>query len=266
MTAATHPDHAREAYDEFALHYDAFTADHNYDAWTSTLETLARRHGLRGRRMLDVACGTGKSFMPFLDRGYEVTACDVSPAMVRLARLKAGDRADVEVRDLRSLPALGKFDLVCCLDDALNYLLSPAEIARAMAGLRRNLAPGGVVVFDTNTLASYRTFFASLTVMPAPEQVVIWDGHASAGFGCGEVARATIDMLDRLRDGSWQRRRSVHYQRHYPRSVVEAALRDAGLRAAGVYGMRLDGSVTEAFAETDNSKAVYIARHDAHRR
>ena len=43
-----------------------------------------------GERVLDVACGTGKSFMPFLARGWDVTACDLSPAMLARAATVAG--------------------------------------------------------------------------------------------------------------------------------------------------------------------------------
>src|SRR3954466_120947 len=109
--------HARAAYEVFAPHYDEFTAHHDYDAWTRSLEGLARECGLRGRRLLDVACGTGKSFVPYLERGYEVCACDISPAMLELAAEKAADRARLEVCDMRALPRLGIFDFICCIDD-----------------------------------------------------------------------------------------------------------------------------------------------------
>src|SRR4051794_35557343 len=97
------------AYDAAADGYDLLTADWDYEPWAAAIERLARRQGLRGRRLLDVACGTGASFLPFLDRGYEVLACDASPEMARLAREKAGERAVVDVADMRSLPAYGEF-------------------------------------------------------------------------------------------------------------------------------------------------------------
>src|SRR5215213_6397598 len=95
-------DHALVAYEALAAHYDAFTAHHDYEAWTRDLEALAVRHGLTGRTLLDVACGTGKSFLPYLDRGYEVTACDIAPEMVELARLKAPG-VEPFVADMRDL-------------------------------------------------------------------------------------------------------------------------------------------------------------------
>jgi SAM-dependent methyltransferase len=252
--------HARETYDAFAPYYDEFTAHHDYESWTTTLEGLARACGLRGHRLLDVACGTGKSFLPYLDRGYEVMACDISPAMVELAASKAGDRARLEVCDMRTLPRLGEFDFVCCIDDAVNYVLEDDELESTFRGLARNLAPGGVVLFDVNSLATYRTFFASISVVVGEERVLVWDGHADSSFGEGDFARATVDAFNRSDDGTWWRDRAVHHQRHHPYATVHHALGAAGLDLVAVRGMRLEGTTTQTFDELTNSKAVYVAR------
>jgi len=257
---AVRDEHARVAYDAFAPHYDAFTAHHDYESWTTTLEGLARECGLRGRRLLDVACGTGKSFGPYLDRGYEICACDVSPAMVEIARRKTGGRARLEVCDMRELPDLGSFDFVCCIDDAINYVLTPADLVATLAGLARNLAPGGVVLFDVNSVITYRTFFASLSVVVGDDRVLVWEGHAGEDFAAGGLAQATLDALSRHEDGTWLRERSVHHQRHHPHSAIRSALRRAGLQPVAIRGMRLDGTMTDAFDELENSKAVYVAK------
>ena len=253
-------DHARETYDAFAAYYDEFTAHHDYDGWTTTLEGLARSCGMRGRRLLDVACGTGKSFLPYLDRGFEVAACDISQAMVDLAASKAGNRARLEVCDMRALPRLGEFDLVCCIDDAANYVLDYDELVSTFAGLARNLAPGGVVLFDVNSLTAYRTFFASMSVVVGEERVLVWDGHADESFDEGDLALATVEALNRREDGTWWRDRIVHRQRHHPCATVKRALDAAGLELRALRGMHLDGAMTETFAELENTKAVYVAQ------
>ena len=81
---------AEQAYEAIAPVYDDFTAHHDYELWLGNLLPKLRRHGLNGHRLLDVGCGTGKSFIPMLERGWKVTACDISPSMLELARAKAG--------------------------------------------------------------------------------------------------------------------------------------------------------------------------------
>jgi ubiquinone/menaquinone biosynthesis C-methylase UbiE len=72
-------------YDALAPHYDAFTAHPEYASWVRRLESLARRHGLNGRRALDLGCGTGASLLPLVELGYEVVGCDASAGMVEQA-------------------------------------------------------------------------------------------------------------------------------------------------------------------------------------
>ena len=253
---------ARATYDAFAPFYDEYTAHHRYDEWTATLERLARRAGLEGRRLLDVACGTGKSFLPFLERGYEVCACDVSPAMAALAAEKAAGRARVEVHDMRALPRLGEFDLVCCLDDAVNYLETEGDLVDAFTSLRRNLAPNGVVMFDANTLLAYRTYFASARVVQSPGRVLVWDGRTPEDLPAGGAARGELLALERGAEW-WSRTRLEDRQRHHASATVRSTLAAAGLPWVATYGMRLDGSVADGFDELASTKALYVARASA---
>jgi SAM-dependent methyltransferase len=231
-------------------------ADH--ERWCAVLEGLAIEAGLRGRRLLDVACGSGESFRPFLARGYSVTACDISPRMVALA---AGGRAEVLVEDMRSLPLLGQHDLITCLNDAINYLTEPGELAAALRGMARNLAPGGVLVFDANSVRTMRETFAGLVAWPEPDRVVIWRGTpASRDAGPGDLVTASVEVLTRRDGGDWERAVSVHAQRHHPEAVVRRALAGAGLRLVRVGGMPPGVDVRDdGFDELADLKAVYIA-------
>jgi SAM-dependent methyltransferase len=255
MTAAA--DHARRSYDAFASDYDAFTADHDYASWTADIERVARELGLRGRRLLDVACGTGKSFLPMLDRGYAVTACDLSPAMAALAAEKAGGRVEVAVHDLRALPVLGAFDLITCLDDAVNYV-APEELVAAFAGLERNLADGGLAVFDLNSLHAYDAYYAAISVvLPDDDRVLVWRGRTPAPLPPGGLATADFEALRRV-EGMWTSVVHRHRQRHHPAPVVRDALVAAGLQPLRVLGMHIDGSFTDGFDERRNTKALYL--------
>jgi SAM-dependent methyltransferase len=255
---------AREAYDDLAPDYDRLTAEYPYERWLAALEQLARAHGLRGHDVLDVACGTGKSFLPLLERGWRVVGCDISPAMLALAAAKA-PAANLIEADMRALPQLGEFDLVTCLDDALNYLLDERELEAALAGIRRNLRPRGVAIWDLNALAQYRASFARDRATDRDGVFLAWRGETAASLEPGGPAQATVEVFAPARDGLWERRSSVHRQRHWPEPVVRAAAAGAGLEVLAVHGQH-EGAVLEpAFDELVHAKAVYVAARSERR-
>lgn len=256
----------RVAYDVFAPFYDEFTAHHRYDEWTEALEKLAvSRARLSGKRLLDVACGTGKSFMPFLSRGYAVTACDISPEMVSVARRKAGNSAAVFVADMRELDDVGQFDFVTCLDDAINYL-EPDELVPTFEGFRRNLAPAGVVIFDVNSLKTLREGFSRSLVVAGPEQVLVFNGFADPDLDSGGCAHSEVVAYTTASDGLWDRRVSAHSQRHHPIAEVRTALDAAGLWSVGAYGQFTDGRLGDEGDDMRHSKIVHIAVAQTSRR
>jgi SAM-dependent methyltransferase len=257
MTTIASPSY--DGYEGLARVYDAFTADSDYETWTRHVLALAASYGWRGTTLLDVACGTGKSFLPFLERGFRVTGCDVSPAMLAEAARKAPDVSLMEA-DMRALPRLGAFDLVISFDDSLNHLLDEAELRSAFASLSANLAPSGLLLFDPNTLLAYRTTFAvdSVAVRDAHTFVLRGDSNADAPPGC--CATAHVDIYSGCEDGRFERTSVRLVQRHFPPHRVTALLTEAGLRCLGVHGVLADGSQIPAADETRQLKLMYVAR------
>jgi hypothetical protein len=133
---------------------------------------------------------------------------------------------------------------VLALDDVVNYVAA-GDLAGALAGLRRNLAPGGVLVFDANTERTYRTFFAGTQARDG----IQWRGHAE-GFVTGGTAAATLTAPGVV---------SRHTQHHHPPAAVAVALEAAGLRCAQVAGMGFDG-VLGPLDEAVHTKALYVSR------
>jgi SAM-dependent methyltransferase len=256
---ALHEDHARRAYDALAPGYDDLTRGHDHAGWTAVLEARAREAGLDGTRLLDVACGTGNTLVPMLARGYAVTGVDVSEAMLAEARRKTAGRARLMPADMRALPGIGEFDLVWCLGDALNYLDTSDELTATLTGFRRNLADGGVVVFDVNTLATFRTLYASLFAVPTPDRIVLLEGRGSARVGAGGSAETWIDRIEPQASGWWARTRSEHHHRHHTEASIRASLAAAGLECRAVYGTHTTGVTEAPLDDLRHAKALYIA-------
>lgn len=132
--------------------YDELVSWAPYRRWVDDLEARLRHHGLpRRARLLDAACGTGLSTLPWLKKGYSVTAVDHSEDALRVAREKVRGE-DYPVRlvqsDLLKLDLDGPFHAAVCMHSGLDYLLDEDELQRALTNLRGPLEKGSLLTFD----------------------------------------------------------------------------------------------------------------------
>jgi SAM-dependent methyltransferase len=248
---------ALATYEAFAPFYDRYTSDHGHDDWMADLDGILRAHGLRGDRLLDVACGTGRSLVPMLRRGYRVTGCDRSPAMVERARAKLGARGEAVVADMRALPWRERFDAATCVDDSINYLLSLADVVAALGSIRDALRPGGLLVFDVNALGAYRGAFAEEAEFEAEGTAFRWRGESSPDMAPGGLVSAVTEVLDR--DGSTLVA-ARHLQRHYGVAELRLACGEAGLECIDFWGELPGKGLVKDADETQSSKIVCLAR------
>jgi len=250
------PSTCASTYDRLAPVYDALTGDYGHDRWLTVLHGLAAEHRAPGRRLLDLGCGTGSSFLPLLGDGFEVTACDVSAGIAAVAERRARGRAKVWVHTMPELPDLGRFDVVTCLDDAVNHVVDRRELAATFAGVARLLVPGGVFVFDTNTLRTYRSAFAADERFSAGGHAFHWTGLGRPDPRPGELVAARIAV--RTRGGGDVS--VIHAQRHHPVEVVRGLLAAAGLETVAVVGQTTGCVVRREHSEVDDTKTVFVAK------
>jgi SAM-dependent methyltransferase len=256
MTAA--PASTTHGYDIVAPAYDLLTEGYAYGPWLRAIDRLAREHGLSGRLALDVACGTGKSLEALLDLGYDAVGCDGSTGMAAIAQAKLGDRAVVHVADMCELPVYGRFDLVTCLDDAINHLPSADDVVAALRAMAANLAAGGLLAFDVNTLSAYRD--VGDRIVEDGERIVLWHGGPGRMDAAGGRAEVAMDVLSRCGDDLWRRTSASWGHWHYPLASIPAIARAARLEIVAVRGQHTGGRLEPGADEERHSKAVFLAR------
>jgi ubiquinone/menaquinone biosynthesis C-methylase UbiE len=103
------------------------------------------------RKILDLACGTGRHTLYLAKRGFELYATDMAATGINMAREKAEalglHNIHFQVHDMRSIPfADNFFDAVICTL-AIHHG-TVAQIQRTVSEIHRVLKQGGAVITD----------------------------------------------------------------------------------------------------------------------
>ncbi len=140
------------AYERFAAFYDEVMDDPTPRAARVT-EAIDRHHP-RARSLLELGCGTGSMLSRFTGM-RSVTGLDRSPAMLAIAAAKV-PRAELVEADMSSFSLGRHFDVVVCVFDSLNHLLTFDAWLSTFDAVAAHLADDGLFVFDVNTLGELR--------------------------------------------------------------------------------------------------------------
>jgi 2-polyprenyl-6-hydroxyphenyl methylase / 3-demethylubiquinone-9 3-methyltransferase len=111
---------------------------------------VAERATLSGARVLDVGCGGGLLAEALARAGAKVTAIDLAPGMIEVARLHAMEqKLEIDYRMVAAEAVAaaepGGFDVVTCME-MLEHVPDPAQMVATLTTLVR---PGGAVFIST---------------------------------------------------------------------------------------------------------------------
>ena len=135
-------------YDDFAEAYARQNETGLFNAYYEQPAMLRLAGDVRGRRILDVGCGSGPTIAKLREAGADVSGFDRSAGMIGFARERLGQHVDLRVADLADpLPyADAEFDdAIASL--VLHYL---EDWAGPLTELRRVLKPGGRLLVSVN--------------------------------------------------------------------------------------------------------------------
>ena len=104
-----------------------------------------------GACVLDLCSGQGRHSVPLAQHGYRVTALDLNPAYLQLARRAAKAHEitlETVAADMRRIPFAGRFDAILNMYSSFGYLESESDDAQVLESVATAIKPGGRFFLD----------------------------------------------------------------------------------------------------------------------
>ena len=266
-----------EAYTDFATVYDTFMDETPYDVWGNFVAKLIEKYGVskplgasdetdniapldeERNLVVELGCGTGSFTQILKKKGYDMIGIDMSPDMLNVARNKAASEGldimylEQDMRELDLYCTAGTIVSVC---DSVNYVLEDDEILETFRLVNNFLFPGGVFIFDFNTLHKYRDVIGDATIAENRDDCsFIWDNYFHDEENINEY---DLTIFVRCHEGKelFQRFTETHYQRGYTLEEMKMLVERSGM----VFVTAIDADTHEEPSE--DSERIYIVARE----
>ena len=275
-----------EAYTDFAQVYDEFMDETPYEEWCAFLVGMLGRYGLKEvadedsrllddtyvisdgpneqhlrqerNTILDLGCGTGTLTQLLARKGYDMIGVDNAQEMLQIAMEKR-DESGLDIlyllQDMREFELYGTVGAVVSVCDSINYLLEEEEVLRTFKLVHTYLYPGGVFIFDFNTVYKYSQIIGDATIAENREDCsFIWENYYHEAE---EINEYDLTIFVRSKEALFQRFQETHYQRGYRLEQMCRLVEQAGLKILETR----DADTREAAGQ--ESERVYIVAKKA---
>lgn len=245
-----------DAYTSFARVYDTFMDNIPYEEWTVYLTGLLNEYGVNDGLVLDLGCGTGNMTGLLAKEGYDMIGVDNAEEMLEIAmekREKSGHDILYLLQDMREFELYGTVRAVVSVCDSVNYIDEEEDLTEVFRLVNNYLDPGGVFIFDFNTLYKYREILGDRTIAENREDCsFIWDNYY---YEEERINEYELSIFIREKENLFRRYEETHFQRGYTLDEMIRMIKDSGLEFVTAY----DAFTREAPKE-DSERIYVIAR------
>lgn len=242
------------AYGEFSRFYDALTENANYEKRADYYESILKNNGIDSGILLDLGCGTGSMSIPMAKKDYSVIGVDLSVDMLMSARekaLEAGENILFLNQDMTELDLYGTINAAISVLDCINHLDSKESVAKAFAKVSLFTEPGGLFIFDVNTVFKHKNILANNTFIIENDNVFCSWQNTLKDDNSVEII---LDFFEKKGD-SYVRSGETFTERAYPLDTIQKLLEENGFEVLNIYDDMTQNPVRE-----NSEKAVFVAR------
>ncbi len=207
--------------------------------------------------VVELGCGTGSFTEEMARLGYDMIGIDNSGDMLGIARKKM-EEAGLDImyleQDMCELDLFCTAGTVVSVCDSINYLIEDEQIRKAFTKVNNYLYPGGLFLFDFNTLHKYRDVIGNVTIAENREDCsFIWENFFDMDTNINEYD-LTIFVKQKDADGDelFARSMETHLQRGYTLEEMKEFVEEAGM----VFIKAIDADTHEEPSE--DSERIYV--------
>lgn len=254
-----------DSYSDFALVYDTFMDETPYSEWADYISELINTYGISKPKkdavnkvkekepscegeasedevseeemlsqernlIVELGCGTGSFAEEMASRGYDIMGIDNSQQMLQIAinkKDKSGHDImylEQDMREFELFCTAGTFLSVC---DSVNYLTENADVVKMLKLVNNYLYPGGIIIFDFNTLHKYRDVIGDTTIAEDREDCAfIWDNWFDSESSINEY---DLTIFVHEEDNRYRKFNETHFQKGYTLEEMLSIVKESGM-------------------------------------
>ncbi len=221
----------KATYELLSRVYDQFEHREIVTSFCAAVRPIVRARP-KGTWVLDVACGTGVLSEKLARSRVRVIGIDLSPKMLELARHRCrgvAQWARFRRADLTSFEVAEPCTVATATGEVFNHFTSTSALVRAFRSIRKNLEPGGVLVFEAPNLFCYEEYWCGRDYLMEGEDgdlamICEWDPAREIG-----TARLVGYALDGR--GKYEKFETELVEHYYSDDEFSGALAKAGFEA-----------------------------------
>ncbi len=231
-------------YESFARVYDTFMDNVPYDEWAGYVTGELKKHGIGDGIVLDLGCGTGQMTRRLAKAGYDMIGIDASVDMLEIAREKdEGQEILYLLQDAREFELYGTVRAVISTCDTLNYITCREDLVRVFRLVNNYLDPGGLFLFDLNSVWHYEHLCADNTFAESRDECsFIWENDYDPDTGINEY---DLTLFLHREGAMYERFLETHEEKAWEIDEIREMLLEAGMEFAGVKEAYSFSPVTE---------------------
>ncbi|MBL4931086.1 class I SAM-dependent DNA methyltransferase [Clostridium paridis] len=227
--------------------------DIDYEKISDFIMNVAKSHNINNDKYLDLATGTGNVAKYICKNFRENFLVDLSEEML----MEAGEKvrknksnAKVVLQDMRYLELNRKFNLITCVLDSTNYILSTEDLRLYFNGVYNHLEDNGIFIFDINSSYKIKEVLGNNIFNYNTDEIFYsWENYIEDNV-------VEMELTFFVKEGTNYRRfEEYHRERAYEEKEIEDIISSIGFEILGKHD-----DYTETSVMPESERIVYILK------